>query len=184
MLRIVFLGTPVFAVPTLSEIVAAGHEIAAVYTQPPRPAGRGLAEAKSPVHEFAASRGLDVVTPRSLEGAAEQSVFAGHGGDVAVVVAYGLILPGPVLAAPRHGCLNFHPSLLPRWRGAAPLQRSLMAGDRETAAMIMRMDEGLDTGPVCLGERVALGPDITAGELHDQMARCGADLMVRALAAL
>ena len=183
-MRIVFMGTPEFALPTLAGIIAAGHEVAAVYSQPPRPAGRGMAERKSPVHLFAERHGLPVLTPKSLKGEPEQQAFAAHGADVAVVVAYGLILPKPVLAAPRHGCLNLHASALPRWRGAAPIQRAIMAGDAETAATVMRMDEGLDTGPVCREERVPIGPDMTAGELHDLLAVRGAELMVRALAEL
>lgn len=183
-LRLVFMGTPDFAVPTLAEIVAAGHEVAAVYTQPPRPAGRGMAERPSPVHAFAAAQSLPVLTPRSLKGAAEQEAFRAHDADAAVVVAYGLILPAAILAAPRLGCFNLHASALPRWRGAAPIQRAIMAGDSETAVMVMRMAEGLDTGPVCLAERVAIAPDATAGDLHDILARIGASLMVRALSAL
>jgi methionyl-tRNA formyltransferase len=183
-MRIVFMGTPEFAVPTLAGIVAAGHEVAAVYTQPPRPAGRGMAERKSPVHRFAESHGLAVLVPTSLKGPPERREFAGHDADVAVVVAYGLILPKPILDAPRYGCLNLHASALPRWRGAAPIQRAIMAGDTETAACVMRMDEGLDTGPVCLAERVPIGPDTTAGELHDHLAQEGAELMQRALAEL
>jgi methionyl-tRNA formyltransferase len=184
MLRVVFMGTPDFAVPTLSEIIAAGHDVAAVYTRAPRPAGRGMAETRSPVHAFAASAGIPVFTPRTLRDADVQAQFVAQGADVAVVVAYGLILPRVVLDAPRHGCLNLHGSRLPRWRGAAPIQRAIMAGDGETAVMVMRMEEGLDTGPVCLGEAVPIGRDITAGELHDTMMRTGAALMVRALAAL
>jgi methionyl-tRNA formyltransferase len=183
-LRIVFMGTPDFSVPTLAEIIGAGHEVAAVYSQPPRPAGRGMDERKSPVHAFAEASGIPVLTPKSLKGAPEQAAFAAHGADVAVVVAYGLILPKPVLDAPREGCLNLHGSALPRWRGAAPIQRAIMAGDARTAAMIMRMDVGLDTGPICLADALEIGPNMTAGELHDAMARRGADLMVRALAAL
>lgn len=183
-LRIVFMGTPEFAVPTLTEVVASGHDVVAVYTQPPRPAGRGMSERKSAVQLQAESSGIPVFTPNSLKGAAEQEVFRSHDVDVGVVVAYGLILPKPILDAPRFGCLNLHASALPRWRGAAPIQRAIMAGDTETAAMVMRMDEGLDTGPVCLAERVPIGPDTTAGELHDELARVGGSLMVRALAAL
>ena len=183
-MRVAFMGTPEFALPTLAGIIEGGHEVVAVYTQPPRPAGRGMAERKSPVHVFAQARGLPVLTPRSLKGAPEQQAFAGHAADVAVVVAYGLILPKPVLDAPRHGCLNLHASALPRWRGAAPIQRAIMAGDTETAACVMRMDEGLDTGPVCLVDRVAIGPDATAGELHDLLAARGAKLMQTALADL
>lgn len=183
-LRLVFMGTPDFAVPTLTEIVGAGFDVVAVYSQPPRRAGRGMAERRSPVHDAAARFGLPVLTPASLKDAEVQAVFAGHGADAAVVVAYGLILPEPVLAAPREGCLNLHASLLPRWRGAAPINRAIMAGDDETGASVMRMEAGLDTGPVCLEERVAIGPSMTAGELHDALARLGAGLMVRALAAL
>jgi len=184
MLRIVFMGTPDFAVPTLAAIAAAGHSIAAVYSQPPRPAGRGLQQQKSPVHRFAEGAGIPVLTPRSLRDESTQAQFGAHHADAAVVVAYGLILPKPVLDAPRHGCFNLHGSALPRWRGAAPIQRAIMAGDRETAAAIMRMDEGLDTGPVCASAPIAIGPDMTAGDLHDLMAARGAELMVEALAAL
>jgi methionyl-tRNA formyltransferase len=181
-MRIVFMGTPDFAVPTLGAILAVGHEVAAVYTRAPRPAGRGLEERKSPIHICADRAGLPVLTPRSLRDEAQQQAFAAHRADVGVVVAYGLILPRPVLEAPRGGCLNVHASALPRWRGAAPIARALMAGDAATAASIMRMEEGLDTGPVCLAEQVAIGPDMTAGELHDALAERGAQLMVRALA--
>jgi methionyl-tRNA formyltransferase len=184
MLRIVFMGTPDFAVPTLAAIAAAGHAIAAVYSQPPRPAGRGLQQQKSPVHRFADEAGIPVLAPRSLRDEEARAQFGAHGADAAVVVAYGLILPKPVLDAPRHGCFNLHGSALPRWRGAAPIQRAIMAGDHETAAMIMRMDEGLDTGPVCAATRITIAPDMTAGELHDLMAARGAILMVDTLAAL
>ena len=184
MLRVVFMGTPVFSVPTLAEILAAGHDVAVVYSQPPRPAGRGLSETKSPVQAFAEASGLQVLTPRSLKAPDVQAVFAAHRADVAVVIAYGLILPRAILDVPREGCLNLHASKLPRWRGAAPINRAVMAGDTEAAAMVMRMDEGLDTGPVCLAERVAIGPDDTAGALHDTLSHAGASLMVRALAAL
>ena len=183
-MRIVFMGTPEFAVPTLAEIVAGGHEVAAVYTRAPRPAGRGQAERKSPVHDAAEGFGLPVFTPKSLKGEAEQVVFAGHQADLAVVVAYGLLLPKPILEAPRLGCLNLHGSLLPRWRGAAPIQRAVMAGDTRTGIIVMQMEEGLDTGPMGLIEEMAIGPDMTAGELHDQMMLVGADLMGRALAAI
>ncbi|MEZ5850567.1 MAG: methionyl-tRNA formyltransferase [Hyphomicrobiaceae bacterium] len=184
MLRIIFMGTPDIAVPTLAEIVGAGHEVVAVYTRAPTPAGRGMAERKSPVHQFAEQAGIPVFTPRSLKGEPEQETFRGHDADVAVVVAYGLLLPKPILDAPPLGCLNLHASALPRWRGAAPIQRAIMAGDSETAIMVMRMEEGLDTGPICLGERIEIGPDMTAGELHDAMASRGGSLVVRALAAL
>lgn len=184
MLRVVFMGTPEFAVPTLAEIVGAGHEVLAVYCQPPRPAGRGQSERKSAVHAFAESAKLPVETPKSLKSEDEQARFRSLGPDVAVVVAYGLLLPKLILDSPRHGCLNLHPSKLPRWRGAAPLQRTIMAGDRETAVMVMRMDEGLDTGPVCMAEPLDVSVSMTAGELHDLAARRGADLMLRALGAL
>ena len=184
MLRIVFMGTPDFSVPTLAEIVGAGHEVAAVYTRAPKQAGRGMAARKSPVHEWADAAGIGVLTPANFKAEAERDEFSALAADVAVVVAYGLILPKAVLDAPRHGCFNLHGSALPRWRGAAPIQRAIMAGDTATAAMVMRMDEGLDTGPVCLSQSIPIGPDMTAGELHDAMARDGAGLMVRALAAL
>jgi methionyl-tRNA formyltransferase len=183
-MRVIFMGTPEFSVPTLTEIVSSGHEVVAVYTRAPKPAGRGQEERKSPVHLAAEGFGIPVFTPRSLKGEAEQIVFASHGAELAVVVAYGLLLPKPVLDAPEHGCLNLHGSLLPRWRGAAPIQRAVMAGDRQTGVMVMQMEEGLDTGPVAVGEVIPIGPDITAGELHDVMMRVGADLMGRALAAL
>ncbi len=183
-MRVVFMGTPEFSVPTLTEIVSSGHEVVAVYTRAPKPAGRGQAERKSPVHEAAEGFGIPVFTPKSLKGLDEQGVFALHDADVAIVVAYGLLLPKAILEAPRMGCLNLHGSLLPRWRGAAPIQRAVMAGDAQTGVMVMQMDEGLDTGAVALGEVIPIGPDMTAGELHDQMMRVGADLMGRALAAL
>ena len=183
-LRIVFMGTPDFSVPTLAEVLGAGHEVVAAYTQPSRPAGRGMAERLSPVAQFAANAGIPVKSPTSLKREAEQQEFASLNADAAVVVAYGLLLPRPVLAAPRLGCFNLHASMLPRWRGAAPIQRAIMAGDAETAVMVMRMEEGLDTGPVCLAEPVAIGPEVTAGELHDELARRGASLMVRALGGL
>jgi methionyl-tRNA formyltransferase len=183
-LTLIFMGTPEFSVPTLEAVLAAGHKVVAAYTQPPRPAGRGLAARKSTVHAAAEASGIPVLTPRSLRGAAEQQVFAGHGADTAVVVAYGLILPKAILEAPRHGCLNGHASRLPRWRGAAPIQRAIMAGDRETAATVMRMEEGLDTGPVCLERPLPIEPDMTAGELHDRLAVEGAAAMVEALSLL
>ncbi|MEO5806209.1 methionyl-tRNA formyltransferase [Devosia sp.] len=183
-MRVIFMGTPDFSIPTLTEIVSSGHEVVAVYTRAPKPAGRGQVERKSPIHEAAENFGIPVFTPRSLKGEAEQIVFARHAADVAVVVAYGLLLPKPILEAPRLGCLNLHGSLLPRWRGAAPMQRAIMAGDARTGVMVMQMDEGLDTGAIGLGEEMPIGPDMTAGELHDVMMRTGADLMGRALAAL
>ncbi len=184
-LRIVFMGTPDFAVPTLSEIVGQGHEVAAVYTRAPKPGGRrGLDLVPSPVQLLAERFALPVFTPKTLRDPDAQAQFAGHGADVAVVVAYGLILPKEALAAPRLGCLNLHGSLLPRWRGAAPIQRAIMAGDAETGVMVMQMEEGLDTGPVAMAERVTIGADETAGELSERLSRIGADLMTRALAAL
>jgi methionyl-tRNA formyltransferase len=183
-MRIIFMGTPDFAVPTLGEIISAGHEVVCVYTQPPRQAGRGMAERPSPVQVCAEQFAIPVLAPTSLKDADVQAVFAAHDADVAVVVAYGLILPQAVLAAPHFGCLNLHASLLPRWRGAAPIQRAIMAGDDATGVAVMRMEAGLDTGPVCVSERMAIGPDMTAGELHDALASTGASLMTRALAAL
>lgn len=183
-LNIVFMGTPDFSVPALEAIHAAGHDVLAVYSQPPRPAGRGMAERPSPVHAKAAALGIPVRTPRALRDADQQTLFADLRADAAVVIAYGLILPMPILAAPRLGCFNVHASALPRWRGAAPIQRAIMAGDTETAVMVMRMEEGLDTGPVGMTKRVPIGPDMTAGELHDVLASRGAELIVRALAAL
>ncbi len=183
-LRVVFMGTPDFAVPTLSAIVGHGHEVVACYTRPPAKAGRGMEERRSPVHEAAARFGIPVFTPTSLKGEEAAAAFAAHDADVAVVVAYGMILPESILAGPRLGCLNLHASLLPRWRGAAPIQRAVMAGDAETGVAVMQMEKGLDTGPVAMVERVAIPRDMTAGELHDRLATLGADLMARALAAL
>ncbi len=184
LLRIVFMGTPDFAVPTLGEIVGAGHEVVAVYSQPPRRSGRGMETRPSAVHSFAQAHGLTVLTPDTMRDAAAEQAFAAHDADVAVVVAYGQILPTAVLEAPRHGCLNLHASLLPRWRGAAPIQRAIMAGDEASGVCVMRIAEGLDTGPVCLSERVPIGEDMTAGELHDELATVGGSLMARALSAL
>lgn len=182
-LRLAFMGTPVFALKALEALVEAGHDIACVYTRAPKPAGRGQKEQLTPVHRFAETRGLTVRTPQSLKDDAEQRAFAALGLDVAVVVAYGLILPAPILDAPRLGCLNIHGSLLPRWRGAAPIQRAIMAGDAETGVMIMKMDEGLDTGPVLSEARLALPPRATAGWAHDQLADMGAALIVETLCA-
>jgi methionyl-tRNA formyltransferase len=182
-LRLAFMGTPDFAVPTLAELIAQGHDIAAVYSQPPRPKGRGMALELGPVHRFAESAKIPVRTPVSLKGAAEQEEFAALNLDAAVVVAYGLLLPKPILDAPRLGCFNLHGSLLPRWRGAAPIQRAVMAGDEETGVMVMQMDEGLDTGPVLMAEKVRIGRK-TSGDLTGELSRLGADLMVRALGAL
>ena len=183
-MRLVFMGTPDFSVPTLGELIGAGHEIVAVYTQPPRKAGRGMAEQKSPVHRFAEEAGIEVRTPTSLRSPEEQAAFAALEAEVAIVVAYGLILPQQILDAPAHGCLNLHASLLPRWRGAAPIQRAILAGDEETGVMVMQMEAGLDTGPVLLAERVSIGPRETASGLHDRLMQVGGSLMVRALAAL
>lgn len=180
-LKIVFMGTPDFSVPALEAIAAAGHEVVAVYSQPPRPAGRGMAERPSPVHAKAVSLSIPVRTPLSLRSAEEQARLAGLGADAAVVIAYGLILPAAVLSAPRFGCFNVHASALPRWRGAAPIQRAIMAGDSETAVMVMHMDQGLDTGPVGATDMVPIPPDMTAGELHDELSRRGAALIVKAL---
>lgn len=184
-MRIIFMGTPDFAVPTLTEIVGRGHDVVAVYSRAPAPGGRrGLDLVPSPVHAVAERFGLPVFTPKTLRGEEAAEQVRSLSADVAVVVAYGMLLPQAVLDAPALGCLNLHGSLLPRWRGAAPIQRAVMAGDRETGVAVMRMEAGLDTGPVGLLERIAIGPDMTAGELHDRMMIVGADLMARALAAL
>lgn len=184
-LRLIFMGTPDFAVPTLGALAARGHDIAAVYTRAPKPAGRrGLELTPSPVEREARRLGLSVLTPASLRNTEVQAAFAAHRADVAVVVAYGLILPKPILDAPRLGCFNGHASLLPRWRGAAPIHRAVMAGDAETGVTVMKMDEGLDTGAMALAVRVPIGPDMTTGELHDAMAQLGAGLMADALAHL
>lgn len=177
------MGTPAFAVPTLDALVAAGHEVVCVYTQPPRPAHRGKRETLSAVHARAEALGLMVRTPARLKSAEEQADFAALNADVAVVAAYGLILPQAVLDAPKHGCLNVHGSLLPRWRGAAPVQRAILAGDKETGVGIMQMEAGLDTGPVRLERRTAIDGK-TAGELTDELAAMGAALMVEVLADL
>jgi methionyl-tRNA formyltransferase len=182
-MRVVFMGTPDFAVPAL-EAVAAAHDVACVYTQPPRPAGRGQAERRSPVHARADALGLPVRHPARLRGAEDQAAFAALGADVAVVVAYGLILPQAVLDAPRFGCLNIHASLLPRWRGAAPIHRAVMAGDAETGVCIMRMEAGLDTGPVLLRAATPIGAEETTGDLHDRLSAMGARLIGSALASL
>jgi methionyl-tRNA formyltransferase len=183
-LDIVFMGTPDFAVPVLDAVAAAGHRVVAVYSQPPRPAGRGLSEANSPVHRRAEALGMSVRTPKNFKADADRAAFAALNADAAVVVAYGLLLPAAVLDAPRFGCFNVHASKLPRWRGAAPIQRAIMAGDAVTAVNIMRMDEGLDTGPVCLGRDVPIAIGMTAGELHDALSALGAELMVDALTQL
>ena len=181
-MRIAFLGTPAFAIPTLAALLDAGHDIAAVYTRAPKPGGRrGLDLTPSPVQVFAEAQGLSVRTPKTLRDDDAAAHFVALGIEAAVVVGYGVLLPAAILALPEHGCLNLHPSLLPRWRGAAPIQRPIMAGDVETAAAIMRMEEGLDTGPICLEERVPIPPDATAAEMHDMLATLGARLMVEAL---
>jgi len=183
-MRVIFMGTPEFSVPVLDALVGAGHEVAAVYCQPPRPAGRGKRDRPGPVQARAEELGLPVRHPVSLKGAQEQADFAALDADAAVVVAYGLILPQAVLDAPRLGCLNIHASLLPRWRGAAPIQRAIMAGDAETGVCIMQMEAGLDTGPVLLRAAVPIGPEETAGGLHDRLSGLGARLIVEALARL
>ena len=181
-MRLVFMGTPDFAVETLKALIGAGHEIACVYSQPPRPAGRGMAERPSPVHAYAAARGIEVRTPTSLKSAEELAHFAALNADAAVIVAYGLLLPKPVLDAPRLGCFNVHASLLPRWRGAAPIQRAIMSGDAWSGVTIMRMEEGLDTGPMCKVGRIAITPMTTAQSLHDELAALGSQLMIEVLA--
>jgi methionyl-tRNA formyltransferase len=183
-LRLVFMGTPDFAVPTLAEIVGGGHDVVAVYTRAPRPAGRGLAPRPSPIARQAAQFGLPIFTPKTLREPDAAVAMRAHGADAAVVVAYGLILPKPILEAFPLGCFNLHASLLPRWRGAAPIHRAIMAGDRQTGVTVMNMAEGLDTGPIAMAQSVPIVPDATTGEMHDMLARLGADLMLRALGAL
>jgi len=183
-LRIIFMGTPDFAVPTLMELATRGHDIACVYSRAPRPAGRGMEMQDTPVAKAARGLGIEVRTPKSLKTPEEQDAFRALKADCAVVVAYGLILPKPILGAVPLGCFNLHASLLPRWRGAAPINRAVMAGDTDSGVMVMKMDEGLDTGDVAMAERIAIGPNMSAGELHDRLAPLGADLMVRAMAAL
>src|ERR1043166_2713887 len=183
-MRLVFMGTPDFAVPTLIEIVGRGHDVAAVYTRAPKPAGRGMELQVPPVEREARRCNIPVLTPKTLRTDDALAALRAHKADAAVVVAYGLILPKPILDAVPLGCFNLHASLLPRWRGAAPITRAIMAGDATSGVMVMRMEEGLDTGPIALAERVTIGADMTAGDLHDVLARRGADLMVRALGAL
>ena len=184
-LRLIFMGTPDFSVPALAELVARGYEIAAVYTRTPKPGGRrGLELQPTPVERAARGFNLPVLTPTTLKTPEAQAAFCAHGADAAVVVAYGLILPKPILEAMPLGCFNIHASLLPRWRGAAPINRAIMAGDADSGVTIMKMDEGLDTGAMALGERLPIGADTTAGELHDALSRSGAELMPRALGAL
>ena len=183
-MRVVFMGTPDFAVPTLARLAQDGHDIAAVYTRAPAKAGRGMSLRPSPVHALADNLGIPVLTPASLRSPDAVETFAGHRADVAVVVAYGMLLPQAILDVPRHGCLNLHGSLLPRWRGAAPIQRAVMAGDAESGVGVMRMEAGLDTGPVALEARVPITPGMTAGALHDALMPVGAALMARALGQL
>ena len=184
-LRLIFMGTPEFSVPALTELVARGCDIAAVYTRAPKPAGRrGLELQPTPVEQAARSFNLPVLTPTTLKTSEAQDAFRAHGADAAVVVAYGLILPKPILEAPPLGCFNIHASLLPRWRGAAPIHRAIMAGDAHSGVTIMKMDEGLDTGAMALADRVTIGADMTVGELHDALSRMGAELMPRALGGL
>ncbi|MEL6647126.1 MAG: methionyl-tRNA formyltransferase [Pseudomonadota bacterium] len=178
-MRIIFMGTPDFSVPVLDALVQAGHEIAAVYCQPPRPAGRGKKDRLTPVHARAEVLGLEVRTPVTLKG--QQDAFVALNADVAVVVAYGLILPQAILYAPRLGCLNIHASLLPRWRGAAPIHRAIMAGDKETGVCIMQMEAGLDTGPVLMRKATAIASEDTTGEVHDRLSQMGARLIVDSL---
>ncbi|WP_457649293.1 methionyl-tRNA formyltransferase [Profundibacter sp.] len=180
-MKVVFMGTPDFSVPVLEALVEAGHEVLCVYCQPPRPAGRGKKDRPSPVQAKAEELGLPVRFPKSLKGEAEQAEFAALGADIAVVVAYGLILPQAVLVAPAKGCLNIHASLLPRWRGAAPIHRAIMAGDKETGVCIMQMEAGLDTGPVLLRRAVEIGAEETTAELHDRLSALGAAAIVEAL---
>ncbi|WP_454643117.1 methionyl-tRNA formyltransferase [Bradyrhizobium liaoningense] len=184
-LRLIFMGTPDFSVPTLLELVAHGHEIVAVYTRAPKPGGRrGLQLQPTPVEEAARKLGVPVLTPKTLKTQDALEEFRAFEADAAVVVAYGMILPQAILDAPRLGCYNLHASLLPRWRGAAPINRAIMAGDAESGVMVMKMDAGLDTGDVAMAERLAISDNMTALDLHDRLSRLGADLMVRAMAAL
>ncbi|MDC0582223.1 methionyl-tRNA formyltransferase, partial [Paracoccaceae bacterium] len=180
-MRLIFMGSPAFSVPVLEALVAAGHEIVAVYTQPPRPAGRGKKQRPCPVHARALALTLDVRHPASLKEAEEQAAFSELRADAAVVVAYGLLLPQELLDAPAHGCLNIHASLLPRWRGAAPIHRAIMAGDRETGICIMQMEAGLDTGPVLYQETISIAPDETTAALHERLSDLGARLIVQSL---
>jgi len=182
-MRLIFMGTPDFAVPTLVELAARGHEIAAVYTRAAKPAGRGMDVQRTPVEQEARRLALSVQTPRTLKEEEAQAAFRAYDADAAVVVAYGLILPKSVLETPRLGCFNIHASLLPRWRGAAPINRAIMAGDTESGVTIMKMNEGLDTGAMAMADPMPVGADMTAGDLHDALSRLGADLMLRALAA-
>src|SRR3984885_2238259 len=183
-LRLIFMGTPDFAVPTLLELVAHGHEIVAVYTRAAKPAKRGMKLQPSPVEQEARRLGIAVITPRTLKTPEALAEFSAHHADAAVVVAYGMILPQPILDAPKLGCFNLHASLLPRWRGAAPINRAIMADDAESGVMVMKMDVGLDTGDVAMAERLAITDTMTASDLHDALSPLGGDLMVRAMGAL
>src|SRR5690349_19025313 len=183
-LRLIFMGTPDFAVPTLPELVAHGHEVVAVYTRAPKPAGRGMKMQPSPIEQEARRLGIPVLTPSTLKTPEALEEFRAHQADAAVVVAYGMILPQAILDAPRFGCFNLHGSLLPRWRGAAPINRAIMAGDTESGVMVMKMDAGLDTGDVAMAERIAVTDAMTVSDLHDALAPLGADLMARAMGAL
>lgn len=180
-MRLIFMGSPVFSVAILDALIGAGHSVVACYSQPPKPAGRGHRVQPCPVQARAEALGIPVRTPRSLRSAEVQAEFAAFAADAAIVAAYGLILPAPVLSAPRLGCINVHASLLPRWRGAAPIQRAILSGDAQSGVTIMQMDEGLDTGPMLLAEAVPIGPRMTAGELHDALSELGARLVVAAL---
>src|SRR6516165_447764 len=183
-LRLIFMGTPDFSVPTLLELAAHGHEIVAVYSRAPKPGGRGMKLQPTPVEVEARRLGIPVLTPKTLKTPQALEEFSAHQADAAVVVAYGMILPQAILDAPKLGCFNLHASLLPRWRGAAPINRAIMAGDAETGVMVMKMDVGLDTGDIAMAERIAISDQMTASDLHDALARLGGDLMVRAMGAL
>ena len=182
-MRLIFMGTPDFAVPALAALIDAGHDVVCVYSQPPRPSGRGHREQPSPVQKYAQAQGIDVRYPVSLKAADAQADFAALNADAAVVAAYGLILPKAILDAPALGCLNIHASLLPRWRGAAPIQRAILAGDTETGVTIMQMDEGLDTGPVLMTGKFPIGNETTASDVHDALAALGRELIVQVLSA-
>lgn len=183
-MKLVFMGTPAFALPALKALIEAGHTIVAVYTQPPRPAGRGQKDTPSPVHQYALEKNLPVCTPTSLKSLEVQAEFAAHRADAAIVAAYGLLLPKPILIAYPLGCINIHPSLLPRWRGAAPIQRTIMAGDKETGIVIMQMDEGLDTGDMLMVENYSIPTGTNAGQLHDTLAEKSAALLLKTLTGL
>ncbi len=183
-LKLIFMGTPEFALPALAALYEAGHDIAAVYTQPPRPAGRGQKEKISPVHAYALAKNIAVYTPATLKHEETQRNFSNHGADAAIVAAYGLLLPQAILSGTRMGCINVHPSLLPRWRGAAPLQRTIMAGDKETGVVIMQMDAGLDTGDMLMIRRLPVADGTTTGELHDALSKMAAPMVLETLEGL